>query len=250
MNTLDSDEEERGSGTKRRAVTLPGRKTTTSAQQGNAYGKGNTKSTSAKPKLEQLFLDPYETAGHSTLSCAVCSLSYSRTPEDMELHTKHHKRVVGGCDWVANDQAVKGVTILDEGLEWGENEGGRVVMVDANAEGAVGRRVSSHTLHSSLVRAHSLRSQVKDILSTIDTELSSTELGPSQLVECKLFLFITSQRKVIAAAVVQRIDKAYEVVVAPSALFSDSTHPSSSPTSTHDPSLLRFGEEEGAIFCS
>lgn len=128
---------------KRKSATLPGRKkSTTSAQGDSTYGKSSTKSKAPKAKLEQLFLDPFETAGHSTLSCAVCSLSYSRTPEDMDLHTRHHKKVVGGCDWVASDTSVKGVTTLDEGLEWGEFEGGKVVMVDANAEGVVGRRVS------------------------------------------------------------------------------------------------------------
>lgn len=41
-----------------------------------------------------------------------------------------------------NDTGVKGVTNLEEGVEWGGKEGGRIVMVDAGAEGAVGRRVS------------------------------------------------------------------------------------------------------------
>ena len=73
----------------------------------------------------------------------------------------------------------------------------------------------------------------------IDTELSSTQLAPSQMVECKLFLFLTPQRKVIACAVVQRIQSAYRVV---------SSKALSSPEPKAD--LLRFGEQEGAIFCS
>lgn len=149
---VDEDEEDQPE-SRRPAPSLPGRRKTTSAMMegtsssasgsgsGTTYGKSRSK-TSTKPKLEQLFLDPFETAGHSTLSCPGCSLSYSRTPEDMNLHDRHHKKVVGGCDWVVNDSGVKGVTVLEEGVEWGGKEGGRIVMVDAGAEGAVGRRVS------------------------------------------------------------------------------------------------------------
>lgn len=93
----------------------------------------------ARPKLEQLFLDPYETSGHSTLSCAICNMSYARTPEDIALHDKHHKRVVGGCDWTATDGPA--VTVLEDSLDWGASRGGKVLMVDATATGALGRKV-------------------------------------------------------------------------------------------------------------
>lgn len=99
---------------------------------------------SKKPKLEQLYLDPYtDTASHSTLSCAICSLSYARTPEDMALHRQHHARVVGGCDWVAAADDDKAGIVLEESVEYGQEEQrGRVVMVDAGVSGRVGRKVS------------------------------------------------------------------------------------------------------------
>lgn len=191
-------------------------------------------------KLEQLYLDPFSTPGHSTVSCAVCALSYSRTTEDMAFHDKHHKKVVGGCDWIGSDSATKGVVVLDDNVEWAKGkEGGRILMVDALAEGAIGRRVraaaSRKVTRARLICINAV--QVRDILETIDTELSSTSLSAEQAVDCKLFLFVTSQRKVVACAVVQRIHEAYEVVLTPR---SEATCP-----------LIRFGEEDdGAIFCS
>lgn len=87
--------------------------------------------------------------------------------------------------------------------------------------------------------------QLKDVLETIDTELSSTSLTPAQLDKSKIFLFITSQRKVIACAVVQRIDSAYQTV----STLSGSVKGDAVPVAKAD--LVRFGEEDqGAIFCS
>lgn len=131
--------------------------------------------------LEPLYLGLFTTVGHNTLSCAVCSLSCTRSPQDLAFHTKHHARVVGGCDWVM----VEGneVSQIESGIEWGDEwqiEGGRIVMVAANAPGKLGQKI-------------------KEILQ-IDRELSATSLTPSQLAESKLTLFITPQRKVIACA--------------------------------------------------
>mgnify|MGYP006969727364 FL=1 len=87
--------------------------------------------------------------------------------------------------------------------------------------------------------------QLKDVLETIDTELSSTSLTPAQLDKSKIFLFITSQRKVIACAVVQRIDSAYQAVSAPSGSIKGDGDRAAKAD------LVRFGEEDqGAIFCS
>ncbi|GAA6005061.1 hypothetical protein JCM10207_008498 [Rhodosporidiobolus poonsookiae] len=182
-------------------------------------------SKSSKPaKLEQLYLDPYETAGHSTLSCTVCSLSYTRNPEDMAFHAKHHKKVVSGCDWTANDDG-RGVTVLDDAAEWAGKEGGRVLMVDYPVADAATKR------------------KLKDVLETIDTELSSTSLTAAQLAQSKIFLFVTPQRKVVAAAVVQRLKVAYEVVTTKK---EEEQEEDVKPVE----GLLRFGEDQGAIFCS
>ncbi|GAA5869957.1 hypothetical protein JCM3774_000536 [Rhodotorula dairenensis] len=183
--------------------------------------------TPAKPlKLEQLYLDPFKDAGHATLSCSTCALSYARTPADVAFHDRHHKKVVNGCDWIASDDA-KGVTVLDASAEWGKQRGGKVLMVDYP-----------------LVE-NNLRRKLKDVLETVDTELSSTSLTAAQLDKSKVFLFVTSQRKVIACAVVQRIDSAYQAVSAPPAIEDDSGE-----TLPAKADLVRFGEEDqGAIFC-
>lgn len=88
--------------------------------------------------------------------------------------------------------------------------------------------------------------QLKDVLETIDTELSSTALTPEQLALSKVFLFVTPQRKVIAAAVVQRISTAFQIVV-------EEGKPGKQVKEVEakaSKDLLRFGEDEGAIFCS
>jgi hypothetical protein len=94
--------------------------------------------------------------------------------------------------------------------------------------------------------------QLKDVLETIDTELSSTSLTPSQLAESKIFLFVTPQRKICAAAVVQRIKVAFEVVTRASDVQEDEAELVKAEEENVKPSpeLLRFGEDEGAIFCS
>ncbi|TKA57634.1 hypothetical protein B0A53_00783 [Rhodotorula sp. CCFEE 5036] len=203
-------------------------RTTLGGARVSAAGKPSAVSAAAtKPvKLEQLYLDPFKDSGHATLSCSTCALSYSRTPEDVAFHDKHHKQVVNGCDWIASDEA-KGVTVLDSSAEWGKSRGGKVLMVDYP-----------------LVE-NNVRRKLKDVLETIDTELSSTSLTPAQLDKSKIFLFITSQRKVIACAVVQRIDSAYQAVP----ILQGSVKGDGERAAKAD--LVRFGEEDqGAIFCS
>lgn len=97
----------------------------------------------AKPvKLEQLYLDPFKNAGNATLSCPTCALSYSRAPDDLAFHAKHHKKVVNGCEWISRDEA-NGVAVLETAAEWGTHKGGKILMVDwAVADAAVKRKVS------------------------------------------------------------------------------------------------------------
>lgn len=103
-----------------------------------------------KPKLSQLYLDPFDTPGHSTLSCPTCSLSYARTPQDINFHEKHHKKVTGGIDCGnlgggggGETGEGKGVRVLESRVEWDGKEKGKVIMVDwAIADNTVKRRVS------------------------------------------------------------------------------------------------------------
>lgn len=97
--------------------------------------------------------------------------------------------------------------------------------------------------------------QLKDLLATIDTSLSATSLTSEQLAESKAFVFVTPQRKVIACALVQRIQHAYKVVQSPSQdQTTSASNVLSSPAATRQPAapLLKFdGDDDmGAIFCS
>ena len=69
----------------------------------------------------------------------------------------------------------------------------------------------------------------------IDLELSATSLPASVVQESKLIILVTKRKKVVAAALVQRIESAFQVV---------------SSTVERGEDLMRFGEEEGAVFCS
>ncbi|BGP15008.1 hypothetical protein JCM10213_002848 [Rhodosporidiobolus nylandii] len=201
---------------------------TTTVSSASSSSKPPSFASSSKPqKLEQLYLDPFSTAGHATLSCPQCALSYARTPEDMAFHAKHHKKVVSGVDWTAADDG-KGVSVLEDAVEWAGKDGGKVVCVDYPVAEAATKR------------------KLKDVLETIDTELSSTSLTPTQLAQSKVFLFVTPQRKVVAAAVIQRIKEAYEVVTS----AADGVKREAAEEVEPERGLLRFGEEEGAIFCS
>ncbi|SCZ98339.1 BZ3500_MvSof-1268-A1-R1_Chr7-1g09101 [Microbotryum saponariae] len=170
-----------------------------------ALSSNASSSSSNKPKteLEQLYLDPFTTAGHSTLSCAECGLSYARTPDDMALHEKHHKKVVGGVDWVA---ASCHVPLLLNGI---------MIILDHDTE-----------FTCAMIDPASVKStkpagkKIREILATIDAELGATALTPKQLrQDCKLVFVTTAEgnskhkNKVVAACLVQRIKKAHQIVV-------------------------------------
>jgi hypothetical protein len=84
------------------------------------------------------------------LSCPTCSLSYARTPQDINFHEKHHKKVTGGIDCGnlgggggGETGEGKGVRVLENRVEWDGKERGKVIMVDwAIADNTVKRRVS------------------------------------------------------------------------------------------------------------
>lgn len=178
--------------------------------------RSSTPSKKTKPpKLEQLFLDPFSKSV-ATLSCAVCNMSYARTPDDMLLHDKHHKRVVAGCDWVSNaDDTI----VIEDDIEFQSGQYGRLIMIDA---------VSKKSGHGAQAR------RLNELLTTIDVELDASSLTNEQLSRCKVIAFVTRSHKVIAAAVAERISEAYPVV---------------SSDASQSQGLVRFGEDEGAVFC-
>ena len=83
-----------------------------------------------------------------------------------------------------------------------------------------------------------LTAQVAEILSTVDSELSASSLSPEQLADARMYLYIAGGTKprVIAAAVATRIESAHAVL--------------SSRSPADEADLLRFGEDDGAVFAS
>jgi len=227
--------------------------TSASSSSTTASSLSSSSSTSSrKPlKLSQLYLDPFDTPGRSTLSCATCSLSYSRTPEDLNFHEKFHRKCVAGIEWNIGEGAKKGVTVLEEDVEWDGKEGGKVLMVDwKGTEINTRRRVRflSHALSvcSGRITEAGGSVQLNDVMDTIDTELSSTSLTPSQLDSSKFFLFLTPNRKIVACAVVERIKEAYQVVPPPQS----ETQSTSNEDEKRDEGLIKFGDDSSSIFCS
>lgn len=83
-----------------------------------------------------------------------------------------------------------------------------------------------------------LKSQIADILSTVDRELSASSLSSEQLADARVYLYVSggSKSKCLAAAVASRIEIAHAVL--------------SMRASTDGDGTLRFGEEDGAVFAS
>ena len=73
-------------------------------------------------------------------------------------------------------------------------------------------------------------------MTTIDTELSATALSSEQLATSKIYVFVTSKRKIIGAVVAARVEHAFSVVDA-----------ASRGTAVD---LIDFGNESTALFCS
>ncbi|SCV71033.1 BQ2448_3795 [Microbotryum intermedium] len=219
-----------------KASTSPPGPSTSSSSKALSSKASSSSSGKAKTVLEQLYLDPFTTAGHSTLSCVECGLSYARTPDDMVLHEKHHKKVVGGVDWVATSCHVplllNGIMIiLDHDTEF------TCAMVDP----------------ASVKSSEPAGKKIREILATIDAELGATALTPKQLCQgCKL-VFVTAaggnsktKDKVVAACLVQRIKKAHQIVI-PEGENEDGRAPAKDERRAVE---FSAGDDQGgAIFC-
>ena len=83
-----------------------------------------------------------------------------------------------------------------------------------------------------------LMSQIADILSTVDRELSASSLSSEQLDDARIYLYVSggSKPKCLAAAVASRIETAHAVLATRASTDGDGT--------------LRFGEDDGAVFAS
>lgn len=119
-------------------------------------------------------------------------MSYVRGGEDEALHAKHHVKVIRGIPWDGLGKGKGKQTASDAGwkvvadhVEFGsgrEKGKGRVLMCDGSWGG---QKVSSRQRRYTYV-------QLAEILSTVDTVLSSPALDPPMLERCRIFLYVTS----------------------------------------------------------
>jgi hypothetical protein len=161
LSFLTSQEEQEGGKEEdsRQSIGSITKNTTFSSSFSSSYSSSSSK---RKPpqELSQLYLDPFTCSSNSTLHCSICSLSYSRTPQDLNFHTKHHKKIVSGIDWTNSGgiTTIKGVTLLQDEIEIkGKGKGkddleGKVLMCDWSiVENPIKKRVSPLSLSISIV---------------------------------------------------------------------------------------------------
>jgi len=148
----------------------------------------STVKTESKSSMTQMHLT------HLPLlhSCKECSMSYVRGGEDEALHAKHHVKVIRGMPWDGLGKGKGkqtgpdiGWKVVTDHVEFGsgrEKGKGRVVMCDGSWGGHKVSPASKVTTDR----------QLAEILSTVDTVLSSPALDPPMLERCRIFLFVTS----------------------------------------------------------
>ncbi|ORY25853.1 hypothetical protein BCR39DRAFT_589986 [Naematelia encephala] len=149
--------------------------------------KPKASSASSLPK-HTLSLPPKNTLQQTHLThlpllhtCQECQMSYVRASDDEGLHARHHARVVRGIVW---DQGVRpkankgkereaGWRVVSDNIQLGPRDSakGRIIVCDASWGG---------------------HNKLSEILSTVDTVLSSPPLPSSILSTCKIFLFLTA----------------------------------------------------------
>ncbi|WVR03963.1 hypothetical protein IAU60_000962 [Kwoniella sp. DSM 27419] len=116
-------------------------------------------------------------------TCRECGMSFMRGGDDEGTHVVHHTRVLKGIVWdglgkgkgkAVSGDADNGWKVVKENVAFGsgkqgERGKGRIIMVDGSRGG----------------------SKLDEILSTVDTVLSSPSLPAPILDRCKIFLFLT-----------------------------------------------------------
>ncbi|CCA67508.1 hypothetical protein PIIN_01337 [Serendipita indica DSM 11827] len=104
-------------------------------------------------------------------SCSLCKLSYTRgSPEDELLHKTHCDRVRRGGEWTREDEkeaANAGMIVIESRAIMSSGLSGRIVCVRATTGGKIGTKLSN-------------------IMSTVDTALSSPSLSKPALEVSKV----------------------------------------------------------------
>ncbi|MBW0529957.1 hypothetical protein O181_069672 [Austropuccinia psidii MF-1] len=201
-----------------------------------------------KQAFSQLVLDLSNRP--STQICKECGMSYViGVSEDVELHKKHHKQVVGGLEWAFDEDPKSECKVV-----W-RNE------AEINDE-----RIVKLSLDPMSLKKAKYKHQVEKILSMVNYSLGAQELSFKQLQASSLYLFIgdpqspsksnsqvnkrlklnpktTRKTKSVVKAVciAARIEQAFSIV--------KRTVPSDRD-SNESQRLLRFGDAASELYCS
>lgn len=188
-------------------------------------------------------------------------------PEDLALHQLHHSRVVNGIEWpLSPASSDDGIEIVDLRATTAD----KIVIVDL----AMLPDPSSTSKAKNKLRPQ-LQRKTYEVLDMVDTALGATPLSAEQRLVSKAFLFVgpastkgKGKNVVKGVCVVARIEKAFKVISSTD-IGKDVTPSSSQQQTAEAPKegqgmaevrivedaatakdLLRFGEDDAAVFCS
>ncbi|CAG8477669.1 4353_t:CDS:2 [Paraglomus occultum] len=171
-----------------------------------------------KKKYVQLFLD----AGQNNvgpITCKVCHMSYNKGTEDDLVHAKFHKASVGGIDY----PGYKSEVMLQV---YPEDNGSRVVMFSNNKYSGFEKR------------------KLFEILEIVTRELGSVEIREDKLLSSKIFLYVTSRKKVVGCVIAEHIKQAYRAT-----RNTASSHAEEQPGEFDDASVVFYRTEPIRAVC-
>lgn len=169
-------------------------------------------------------------------TCPACGMSYIRgAVEDEDLHKSYCKKLAKGVEWpfAGNHPGCK---VLAENIWLGEMEG-KIVMAEGCPAGALSKKVEGWPLASCTKLTVF---QLDEIECTVNHAMGATSVETAADEPVRYLLFLArgsggTATRVIGCAIASRIKQAFRAVDAPG--------------SAAQRTCLRFGEDDGAIFC-
>ncbi|KAH9825192.1 hypothetical protein DFH28DRAFT_1102739 [Melampsora americana] len=220
---------------------------------------------SNRPALSQLKLDISNRP--TTQVCQECGMSYVLgVEEDIVIHARHHKRVVGGIEWSfetdEDDPMYKVVwreEMMNEDSEWSGRE-----------------EIVKLSLDSNWLKKHKpMKSKVEQILEILEISLGSHSLSSEELKDSFMYLYLgesnvvepkrkkegrsESQKKkkskrmkaliVKSVCIAKRIEKAYKIIKDEDQLKMEDRF--GQKGKEKDQELIKFVDQESTtIYCS
>jgi hypothetical protein len=185
--------------------------------------------------------------------------------EDIAIHTRHHKRVVGGIEWGFetddHDPMYKVV--------W------RQEMMDADSESSGREEIIKLSLDSNWLKKHKpIKTKVGQILEILEISLGSHSLSPEELKDSFMYLYLgesdeTQKRKeegneshqknkkakrikslvVKSVCIAKRIERAYKIIKDDEQIKIGNS--SDQKAKERDPELIKFVDHDTTtIYCS